>query len=101
MADPDDPNATPNGEPAQEPASGAAGSDWEAMGAGADGADGAKATATERILNQDEIDSLLGFDVGENETQDKSGIRAVINSALLAYERLPMLEIVFDRLVRL
>jgi flagellar motor switch protein FliM len=55
----------------------------------------------ERILNQDEIDSLLGFDVGENDAQDKSGIRAIINSALVSYERLPMLEIVFDRLVRL
>ncbi|MCA6250166.1 MAG: flagellar motor switch protein FliM, partial [Phenylobacterium sp.] len=28
------------------------------------------------------------------------GIRAIINSALVSYERLPMLEIVFDRLVR-
>jgi flagellar motor switch protein FliM len=98
MADPDDPNATAAGEPAQEPAGGAAGADWEAAG---EGADGAKGAATERILNQDEIDSLLGFDVGENETQDKSGIRAIINSALVSYERLPMLEIVFDRLVRL
>src|SRR5229473_2201383 len=98
MADPEVPNAPAEGEPAAEPASGAPGADWEAMGAGADGAKGA---ATERILNQDEIDSLLGFDVGENETQDKSGIRAIINSALVSYERLPMLEIVFDRLVRL
>ena len=61
----------------------------------------AAAPSTERILNQDEIDSLLGFDVGDNEAQDKSGIRAIINSALVSYERLPMLEIVFDRLVRL
>jgi flagellar motor switch protein FliM len=97
MADPEGPNATAGGEPGQEPASGAAGAEWEAMGAGAEDAKG----GTERILNQDEIDSLLGFDVGENETQDKSGIRAIINSALVSYERLPMLEIVFDRLVRL
>src|ERR1700760_3436408 len=55
----------------------------------------------ERILNQDEIDSLLGFDVGGDQMQDKSGVRAIINSALVSYERLPMLEIVFDRLVRL
>src|SRR5580704_6669151 len=55
----------------------------------------------ERILNQDEIDSLLGFDVGADQSQDKSGVRAIINSALVSYERLPMLEIVFDRLVRL
>jgi flagellar motor switch protein FliM len=65
------------------------------------GAPEAAARGAERILNQDEIDSLLGFDVGESETQDKSGIRAIINSALVSYERLPMLEIVFDRLIRL
>ena len=53
-----------------------------------------------RILNQDEIDSLLGFDddVGDGET---SGVMALINSAMVNYERLPMLDIVFDRLVRL
>ena len=56
---------------------------------------------SERILNQEEIDSLLGFDVGGEQVQDKSGIRAIINSALVSYERLPMLEIIFDRLVRL
>ncbi|HEX2760353.1 MAG TPA: flagellar motor switch protein FliM [Rhizomicrobium sp.] len=57
--------------------------------------------AAERVLNQEEIDSLLGFDVGSDQAQDKSGVRAIINSALVSYERLPMLEIVFDRLVRL
>src|SRR5580658_4318153 len=55
---------------------------------------------TERILNQDEIDSLLGFDLADDADADRSGIRAIINSALVSYERLPMLEIVFDRLVR-
>ena len=55
----------------------------------------------ERVLNQEEIDSLLGFDVNNEQMQDKSGVRAIINSALVSYERLPMLEIVFDRLVRL
>src|SRR5881398_1583386 len=57
--------------------------------------------SAERVLNQDEIDSLLGFDVNSDQMQDKSGVRAIINSALVSYERLPMLEIVFDRLVRL
>jgi len=57
--------------------------------------------ATERILNQDEIDSLLGFDLADDGDADRSGIRAIINSALVSYERLPMLEIVFDRLVRI
>jgi flagellar motor switch protein FliM len=57
--------------------------------------------SSERILNQEEIDSLLGFDASEDHLQDKTGVRAIINSALVSYERLPMLEIVFDRLVRL
>ena len=58
-------------------------------------------TTTERILNQDEIDSLLGFSLDDEENDENSGIRAIINSALVSYERLPMLEVVFDRLVRL
>ena len=53
-----------------------------------------------RILNQDEIDSLLGFQDDESDVA-RSGIRAIINSALVSYERLPMLEIVYDRLVRM
>jgi flagellar motor switch protein FliM len=70
------------------------GAEW-AGGAGGD--DG----GSTRILNQDEIDSLLGFDASVEEDADKAGIRAIINSALVSYERLPMLEVVFDRLVRL
>ncbi|GLQ07398.1 flagellar motor switch protein FliM [Sneathiella chinensis] len=54
-----------------------------------------------RVLNQDEIDSLLGFDMDADGGGDKSGIKAIINSALVNYERLPMLEVVFDRLVRM
>ncbi len=66
-----------------------------------DNAQGASGSSAERILNQEEIDSLLGFDVTNDDLQDKSGVRAIINSTLVSYERLPMLEIVFDRLVRL
>jgi flagellar motor switch protein FliM len=55
----------------------------------------------ERVLSQEEIDNLLGFSVGEINVDDNSGIRAIIDSAMVSYERLPMLEIVFDRLVRL
>lgn len=65
------------------------------------GGDGDEAGGSTRILNQDEIDSLLGFDASVEEDADKAGIRAIINSALVSYERLPMLEVVFDRLVRL
>src|ERR1700678_2139833 len=52
----------------------------------------------ERVLSQEEIDSLLGFSAGEVNLDDHSGIRAIIDSAMVSYERLPMLEIVLDRL---
>lgn len=51
-----------------------------------------------KALSQDEIDSLLGFEAtgGEN----KTGIQALLERALLSYERLPMLEVIFDHYVR-
>ena len=88
----------------------AAAAEWAAMmekeeAGGADGSDASAAPAapgkSTRILNQDEIDSLLGFENDGDADKDRSGIRAIINSALVSYERLPMLDIVFDRLVRL
>jgi len=76
--------------------------EWEAMvGGGGMGERFNMPAGAERILNQDEIDSLLGFDLSEDDYNERSGIRAIINSAMVSYERLPMLEIVFDRLVRL
>jgi flagellar motor switch protein FliM len=74
-------------------------SQWAAVDDG-QYAPGGKAGA-ERILNQEEIDSLLGFSLSEFSLNENSGIRAIIDSAMVSYERLPMLEIVFDRLVRL
>lgn len=62
------------------------------------GAGGGETAA--RVLNQDEIDSLLGFDEEDGGDDELSGIKALVNSALVNYERLPMLEVVFDRLVR-
>jgi flagellar motor switch protein FliM len=90
--------------------------EWEAMAGGGDDAaagglqpdavpavDAAVGGGEEtnaRILNQAEIDSLLGFD-DEGGQSETSGVMALVNSALVNYERLPMLDIVFDRLVRL
>jgi flagellar motor switch protein FliM len=65
------------------------------------GAIGEGSPSNERILDQTEIDNLLGFDLAQDDSVERTGIRAIINSALVSYERLPMLEIVFDRLVRL
>ncbi|MEQ8227186.1 MAG: flagellar motor switch protein FliM [Rhodospirillales bacterium] len=79
--------------------------EWEAMmGGDGDGGStdvGMAAPEATRVLNQDEIDSLLGFDDSHEEGTEKSGIQAILSSALVSYERLPMLEVVFDRLVRL
>lgn len=79
--------------------------EWEAMvGEGGGGAEAAPSAPREttRVLNQDEIDSLLGFDEGQEEgAAEKTGIQAILSSTLVSYERLPMLEVVFDRLVRL
>jgi flagellar motor switch protein FliM len=88
---PDDTPKTPE----QQAASAAA--EWAAMLEAETGDDG----GGDRVLNQDEIDSLLGFDSTIGDDVQLTGVQALINSALVSYERLPMLEIVFDRLVRL
>lgn len=77
--------------------------EWEAMLGGDDDDDMAAMGGREstRVLNQDEIDSLLGFDEASDDSMDRAGIQAILNSALVSYERLPMLEVVFDRLVRM
>ena len=92
--------AAPGAEPATAPSVDEAAAQWAAMVDDGSGFHTAKGGA-ERILNQEEIDSLLGFSLADVSLNDNSGIRAIINSAMVSYERLPMLEIVFDRLVRL
>jgi flagellar motor switch protein FliM len=72
--------------------------EWAAM---LEGDNGDGEGGPDRVLNQDEIDSLLGFDASVGSNVELTGVQALINSALVSYERLPMLEIVFDRLVRL
>ena len=89
QADPADMDAWASENASDPAAAGGGEGEWQAGG------------ASERILNQDEIDSLLGFELSDGEDGERTGIRAIINSALVSYERLPMLEIVFDRLVRL
>ncbi|CAN5174730.1 hypothetical protein BH09PSE1_BH09PSE1_23240 [soil metagenome] len=56
---------------AEEPAAGGMGDEFRAAG-------------TERVLNQDEIDNLLGFDLGDGDDSERNGIRAITNSALVS-----------------
>ena len=88
--------------PIATPGTDEAAAQWAAMADdGSSGFQSGKGGGAERILNQDEIDSMLGFSLTDVSLNDNSGIRAIIDSAMVSYERLPMLEIVFDRLVRL
>jgi flagellar motor switch protein FliM len=102
--DPDSANALASA-PAANGAPGASSDgvpQWAAPAVSEDGKFGAGGKGgTERVLTQEEIDSLLGFSLSDVSLNDNSGIRAIIDSAMVSYERLPMLEIVFDRLVRL
>ncbi len=86
----------------------AAAAEWEKMmaaeagGASAPAAtDGGKSEEPARVLNQDEIDLLLGFDNAAGGPDRSSGIYAILDRSMMAYEKLPMLEVVFDRLVRM
>lgn len=77
--------------------------EWDTMAEGESSESADESTNSHdasRVLDQDEIDSLLGFDDGEGD-QEKSGMQAILSGSLVSYERLPMLEVVFDRLVRL
>ena len=82
----------------EEERAAAAAAEWTAM---LEGGEGEGEGGAARVLNQDDIDSLFGFDASAASDVELTGVQALINSALVSYERLPMLEIVFDRLVRL
>jgi flagellar motor switch protein FliM len=60
---------------------------------------GPQASEEERLLGRAEIDALLGG-APDGDAGAGGGMRRVVSAGLVAYERLPMLEIVFDRLVR-
>jgi flagellar motor switch protein FliM len=78
--------------------------EWESMmgdnGGSSEDVPGSDREST-RVLSQAEIDTLLGNTEDTGSDTQNSGIQAILSSALISYERLPMLEVVFDRLVRL
>lgn len=63
----------------------------------------AQATESSKLLNQEEIDSLFGHSSTEENKKntEESGVKAILNSSMVSYERLPMLDVVFDRLIRM
>ena len=82
--------------------------EWEAMaaeepseGSESEPVEVSSSVIDERILDQDEIDSLLGIDDDEYEKVKNSGIRQLVNSSVISYEKLPMLSVIFDRFERL
>lgn len=56
-----------------------------------------------KILNQEEIDTLFGYTTGNSKEEGiiNTGVKAILNSSMGSYERLPMLDVVFDRLIRM
>lgn len=57
--------------------------------------------AGDQLLDQSEIDSLLGNAFGDFPVHEETGMERIIRAGFASYERLPMLEIIFDRLVRI
>jgi len=82
--------------------------EWEAMsnadqGAEADkgGGDGLPGSATPpRALGQDEIDALMGVAGQDEDPSTLPAIQRILKNTKPKYEALPILEFVFDRLVR-
>lgn len=78
-------------------------SEWEQMAendeeAAPEGEAAAEEGAAERILDQDEIDSLLGGSGGDS--GPVTGIKALVDTNVVNYEKLPMLEVIFDKFER-
>lgn len=54
----------------------------------------------QKILDQGEIDALLGIDKSGGEDKNR-GVRALLDQSVVNYEKLPMLEVVYDKFERL
>jgi flagellar motor switch protein FliM len=75
--------------------------EWQAMASGE--ADAAPASGSgeeaQKILDQGEIDALLGID--KKSAEEHRGVQALLDQSVVNYERLPMLEVVYDKFERL
>lgn len=50
--------------------------------------------------HSEEVDDILGFDLDAMESTDRTGLRALIGSAVVAHRRLPALDVIFERASR-
>lgn len=69
-------------------------------GDGADDMAAAMAAEGQKILDQNEIDSLLGIDKSADSGSGQ-GIKALLDQSVVNYEKLPMLEVVYDKFERI
>lgn len=53
----------------------------------------------QKILDQGEIDALLGIDAGSASEKNR-GVRALLDQSVVNYEKLPMLEVIYDKFER-
>lgn len=64
------------------------------------GDDGDSNVNVNNPLDQDEIDMLLGVSAEKKEEVAKTGIEELLEKSMESYEKLPILEIIFDRFIR-
>lgn len=70
-----------------------------AAGGGGDEMAAAMAEAGQKILDQNEIDSLLGVDKSAEKTN--KGTKALLDQSVVNYEKLPMLDVIYDKFERI
>lgn len=68
--------------------------------AGADAHEGPDGGEDGHALDQSAIDAMLGNAFSASAMREESGMERIVKAGFVAYERMPMLENVFDRLVR-
>lgn len=75
--------------------------EWESMmDAQSNSEDAWKDVQFQKTLDQSEIDNLIG-DFGQADDKEKDATKILFSNKTVYYERLPMLEVVFDRLIRM
>lgn len=79
--------------------------DWQNMAANEGKPEAAAAVGEDgkppKILDQSEIDALLGTEGDKGKHFTGHGVRALLDQSVVNYEKLPMLEVIYDKFERL